>query len=61
MISLHGMLKIEDRCGAVYGRPKILFYSHINSSESIRLMSAESTTRHTIDKVEVFEVIIQVF
>lgn len=24
-------------------------------------MSAESTTRHTIDKVEVFEVIIQVF
>lgn len=39
--SLHATVKIEHRCGAIYAQPKTLFYSHINSAESIRLMSNE--------------------
>lgn len=39
--SLHATVKIEHRCGAIYAQPKTLFYSHINSAESIRLMFTE--------------------
>lgn len=31
-------MKIEHRCQAVYVQPKNLFYRHINSLESVRLM-----------------------
>lgn len=39
--SLHAAVKIEHRCWAIYAQPKTLFYRHINSMESTRLMSTK--------------------
>lgn len=55
---LHATVKIEHRCWAIYAQPKTLFYSHINSMESTRLIShgeAADVTRLT--KFWAFEVL----